>query len=156
MFTGIIQHCGRVKEVRTTDSGRRLIIDAGGWDYEPALGDSIATNGCCLTVAEGSDLANKYIHFDVIHQSLKVTSLGRLEVGHRVNLEHAVTASTLMSGHVVQGHVDGQGTVSQVTDSAGEYRIRVTPPPSLMPYMMSKGSVAIDGVSLTIAELQPG
>ena len=149
MFTGLVQAQGALADSTPTDAGRRLVIDTGDWGYRPDPGDSVAVSGCCLTVvvADGPRLS-----FDAIPETLAKTTLGGLAPGDRVNLEHAVTASTLMGGHFVQGHVDGVGEVTKIV-TEGEWRVRVQPPADLMRFMIPKGSVTIAGVSLTIADL---
>ncbi len=153
MFTGLVQAVGRVHTMEPQGFGLRLVIDTAGWAHVPTLGDSICVGGVCLTVAvevkHGQPLA-----FDVVHETLTKTTLGRLRAGDRVNLEHAVSASTLMGGHFVQGHVDGVGTVTAV-QAEGDWRLSIAAPPALMPMMISKGSVCVEGVSLTLAEVGP-
>ena len=156
MFTGIIQHSGRIGSVETVDFGRRIWVDLTGWNYRPALGESIAVDGCCLTVAEIAGSAAK-VRFDVIAQTLQVTALGRLAAGATVNLEHAVTPTTLLGGHIVQGHVDGVGRIASVTTNATEHRLRISPPDAkkAMALIIDKGSIAVSGVSLTVAAVGP-
>ncbi len=157
MFTGLIQHCGVVHHIEPVPTGVRLVIDARGWSHRPFHGESISVNGCCLTlaasVAESREpTADSHLAFDVIHQTLRNTTLGELQPGRPVNLEDAATPSTLLGGHIVQGHVDGVGTVLEVSDdSAAERRLRIEPPEALMEYIVKRGSIAIDGVSLTVA-----
>ncbi len=151
MFTGLVQHRGRVIESRPAAAGRSLFIDADGWDHRPAHGESIAVSGCCLTVAGTAPL-----RFDVIHQTLKVTTLGDLKPGSPVNLEHSVTPATLMGGHIVQGHVDGVGLIRNADDDAEGVRLRIDAPPELADYLVPKGSIAVDGVSLTLADVLDG
>lgn len=165
MFTGIVQHLGRVLSLESRPSGVRLIIDASGWSHRPSRGDSIAVDGCCLTVAEqpggerspanpvGGSAGGPDLAFDVIRQTLDVTTLGALRAGDRVNLEHAVTPQTLLGGHVVQGHVDHVGLVSHVAADASQHRVRITPPPAAMDCIVERGSIAVQGVSLTIASV---
>lgn len=162
MFTGIVQQLGVVGDLQSTDFGRCLGIDSRRWQHRPAAGDSIAANGCCLTVTDraggakdprsgpgGDDL----LRFEVIHQTLRNTTLGELVVGDPVNLESAVTATTLLGGHVVQGHVDGVGVVRAVETAGSDRRLRIEPPPALLDYIVERGSIAVDGVSLTVAEI---
>ena len=130
------------------DFGAVLRIDPAGWSHSPAPGDSIADNGCCLTAT--SDETN-HLRFDVIQQTLEATTLGALKTGDPVNLEHAVTPTTMLGGHIVQGHIDGVGRVSNVIDSASERRIRVEVPDAMMEGIVPKGSIALDGISLTLA-----
>ena len=128
----------------------RLEIDPAGWAYRPEAGASIAVNGVCLT-SVGS--AEGVLRFDVIPQTLAVTSLGALAVGAGVNLEHAATPTTFLGGHVVLGHVDGLAEVVEVR-TEGEWRVRVRLPGELGSFAVDKGSVALDGVSLTIARVE--
>ena len=144
---------GVVRSREKTASGERLRIDAAGWGHRPDPGDSIAVNGCCLTVADQtSELA-----FDVIPATLTRTTLGGLAAGDRVNLEHAATPSTLLGGHLVQGHVDGVGRVlsNARNDDSGAWELQIQPPPSVAAYLVDRGSVTVEGVSLTIAEWAP-
>lgn len=183
MFTGIIEHVGTVAGVTPTAAGLRLLVDPCGWGYvagdgaglRMAVGDSIAVGGCCLTVAEGVEKTGRgsggLLAFDVVPETLSKTNLGEFVVGRRVNLEHAATASTLMGGHVVQGHVDGVGRVEKnekrkaIQREIGEegggtgddgWVLRVAVSRELAAYMVPKGSVALDGVSLTIAAVGGG
>ncbi|HZW11340.1 MAG TPA: riboflavin synthase [Phycisphaerales bacterium] len=154
MFSGIVQATGRISSMERTSAGRRLLIDPRGWAHAPRAGDSICVSGCCLTLAApvgpGGLLA-----FDVIPESLARTTLGGLGAGGIVNLESSVTAATPMDGHVVQGHVEGVGEVVGLQND-GEWRVRVVPPRELMPCIVPKGSIAVEGVSLTIAAVEPG
>ena len=154
MFTGIIRATGRVAAVRTTQDGRhRLEIDPLGWSHRPAAGDSIAVDGCCLTLVSDPAPGGPW-SFDVVPETLAKTTLGSLSVGRRVHLEHAATASTLLDGHVVQGHVDGVATVIDVR-SGTDWRVRLRPPAHLLQYIIPKGSVTLAGVSLTVADVNP-
>jgi riboflavin synthase len=156
VFTGLIQHIGTVASIDRTEAAARLAIEAPQWGYLASHGESIAVNGCCLTMTETSPSgqpSGNTLRFDVIAQTLAATNLGTLKVGDRVNLEHAVTPSSLLGGHIVQGHVDGVGTVVQTADMPGEWRVRVEPPQPLLDAIIEKGSIAINGVSLTIATL---
>ena len=155
MFTGIVEHQGLVAALRQEPWGARLEVDPCGWPHAPRDGDSIAVNGCCLTVV-GTPVAGGPLRFDVVPQTLGLTTVGALRAGDRVNLEHAATASTLLGGHLVQGHVDGIGEVLSVSEAGGEWRTRVGAPASVLPFLVERGSVAIDGVSLTVAALGDG
>lgn len=158
MFTGLVQALGVIAEVAPTALGRRLVVDPRGWDHRPAIGDSVAVNGCCLTVAvDPRELAGKLaggLAFDVVPETLRLTTLGALQTGSPVNLEHSVTPTTLMGGHMVQGHIDGLGVVESV-QAAGEWRVRIRPPAALMELLIPKGSICVDGVSLTLAAVDP-
>ncbi|MBL9121601.1 MAG: riboflavin synthase [Phycisphaerae bacterium] len=178
MFTGLVQHVGVVAAREETPFGARFAVAVGNWpesggtsphaadapsgsDQPPlSLGESIAVSGCCLTLArieadqaKGSSAHGRTLGFDVIHQTLQVTALGRLATGHRLNLERSATPRTLLGGHIVQGHVDGLGTIDAILREGGEWRVRVQLPTGLLRYVHDKGSIAIDGVSLTVAAL---
>ena len=149
MFTGIVQHVGRITAAEPTASGIRLTVDPCGWAHAPARGDSIGVSGTCLTVVEAVDGAWA---FDAVPQTLGRTTLGALHTLPRaVNLEHAVLASTPMGGHIVQGHVDGVGRVAAIM-TEGQWRVRIEPPAEAAPCIVAQGSITVDGVSLTIAD----
>lgn len=158
MFTGLVQALGTVQSVEPREFGVRFVIDPGAWDYRPREGDSVAVNGCCLTVISpdraGEDVPNGRMAFDVIPETLTRSTLGRLKPGHRVNLEHAARADTLLGGHIVQGHIDGLGRVLAVTKNRTEYRLRISAPDTVMQCVVPKGSIAIEGVSLTVAAVE--
>ncbi len=148
MFTGIIQATGRVTRSEQRGGDRRLGIVAPEFDTsDVTLGDSIAVSGCCLTVVahEGDTLA-----FDVSNESLALTTLGDLGVGDRVNLEKALRLSDRLGGHLVSGHVDGIGSIVSVEPDARSRRWVIEAPPTLSRYIAAKGSVCVDGVSLTV------
>jgi len=157
MFTGLVQAVGVVREFTLTPQGvARITVDASSWPHAPAPGDSIAVNGCCLTLAAPPAPGN-VLEFDAIPQTLRTTTLGLFRPGYRVNLEHAATPATLLGGHLVQGHVDGTGTVEHVDGTpGGDYRVKIGVPPSVAPFMVPKGSVCVDGVSLTLADTTRG
>ena len=148
MFTGIVDHVGAVVALRAVPFGAELTIDASGWSYVPGAGASIAVDGCCLTAVGGGAGP---LRFDLVRQTLDVTTLGGLAPGDRVNLEAAVTPETRLGGHVVQGHVDGAARVVDVRRDETQHRLRLEPPPALMDYIVERGSIAVAGVSLTIA-----
>jgi riboflavin synthase len=152
MFTGNVQHLGCIASVEPQPFGAAVEVDSLGWEHHPNHGESIAVNGCCLTVASKS--GRGVLRFDVVHQTLRTTTLGELSAGCAVNLEHAVTPQTMLGGHVVQGHVDGVGDIAEVTAADDEWRITVTPPEDMRDYIVPKGSITIDGVSLTIAAVR--
>ena len=156
MFTGIVQAVGRVREVKRTMHGERLVIERLGWAPGTMLlshGESICVNGVCLTVVSVDE---ETMCFDVVPETLAKTNLGRLRTNSYVNLEPAATMATPMSGHFLQGHVDGIGIVTHVMTSDDEYRLTIRPTASLSDYIVEKGSVAVDGVSLTIASVNEG
>jgi riboflavin synthase len=149
MFTGIVERLVDVVAVEPTPAGRRLVIDSG-YEEAPSIGDSIAVNGVCLTVVESVD---GRIAFDVVTESLDRSNLGALEAGSRVNLERPMSAAGRFDGHVVQGHVDGRGTVVSRTSEGDADRLRVELPSDLARYVVEKGSITVDGVSLTVTAI---
>src|SRR5438046_9407884 len=144
MFTGIVREVGRVLSF----DGRRLVVEAEA--TRAAEGDSVAVDGVCLTAVDGAQLA-----FDVVDETLSRTTLGALEPGDRVNLEPALRAGEPLGGHLVQGHADGTGRVTSAAEDGFARRLRVAVPEGLRRYVAEHGSVAIDGVSLTVAALTP-
>jgi riboflavin synthase len=153
MFTGIVQTRGYVAALDRNAFGVRLAIDPRGWKPRGAellKGDSVCVSGVCLTLVEFSP---RGLEFDVIAETLAKTTLGGLAVGSEVNLEPSLTANTPMGGHFLQGHVDGVGTIINVLATPAQYRITVAPPAEMMDYIIPKGSVSIDGVSLTLASV---
>ena len=153
MFTGIIQQVGRVESIERTPSGVRIVVDPCGWEHTPRPGESIANDGCCLTLVDPVDQHGGMMGFDAIPETLEKTTLGSWQVGDRVNLERALRMGDTLDGHQVQGHVDGKGVVLGVFTDDG-WRVRVGLDDALMRYMIPKGSVAIDGVSLTLAAME--
>jgi riboflavin synthase len=149
MFTGLIEDLGTVESLHRGEDGAKLRI-ASRLSSELAPGDSIAVNGCCLTATavEGGSF-----EIEAMNQTLEVTALGEVDEGSRVNLELAVKAGDRLGGHIVQGHVDGVGTVASVEDDGFARRLRVELPPKLLRYVVDKGSITLSGVSLTVAEL---
>jgi riboflavin synthase len=154
MFTGLVQAIGEVARVEPQGAGLSLWVRPREWEHQAEVGESICVSGCCLTVAEvGAD----GWRFDAIPETLSKTTLGESQgrggggAGRRVNLERSLRAMDLMGGHIVQGHVDGVGVVERVLREGGEHRVRVRVPRELGEYLVPKGSVAVDGVSLTVA-----
>jgi riboflavin synthase len=149
MFTGIVKELGQVESVEVTDDGARLRIGAE-LASELSEGDSVSVNGACLTATSVSDGA---FDADVMHQTLSLTTLGGLEPSSPVNLELPLRATDRLGGHVVQGHVDGTATVTDVSADGFAKRVRIELPGELLPYVVERGSIAIEGVSLTISDL---
>ena len=149
MFTGIIKELGRVDAVDASDDGARLRIGAE-LSSELAEGDSVAVNGACLTATAVGDGT---FEADVMHQTLSLTTLGELEPSSPVNLELPLRPTDRLGGHVVQGHVDGTATVTDVSADGFAKRVRIELPDELLPYVVERGSIAIEGISLTIADL---
>lgn len=152
MFTGIVRAIGQVLSVTGRGGDVELLVRAGDLDLSNAgIGDSIAVNGACLTVTR---LEPGACAFDVSRETLDKTTLGRLEPGGRVNLEPALRAGDALGGHYVTGHVDGIGHVLDLSDDARSWRVRFEVPAGLARFIASKGSVTIDGVSLTVNEVE--
>lgn len=153
MFTGIVTEIGSVTEAEGTAAGRRLIIEAPTTSDGLSVGDSVAVNGVCLTAV---DVGEKTFAVDAVAETLQRTTLGGLDQGTQVDLERPVaSAGGRFDGHVVQGHADGVGTIETVTTEGAARRVRIAAPRRLAPYFVEKGSVALDGVSLTITAVSP-
>ncbi len=151
MFTGLVQDIGSVESVEGGADGARLRI-ATKLGPEIGLGDSIAVNGVCLTATEADATG---FATEAMNQTLEVTVIGALVAGARVNLELATRADERLGGHIVQGHADGSGEVIGIAEDGFARRVRVELPPDLLRYVVDKGSVALNGVSLTVAEFGP-
>ena len=150
MFTGIIEELGKVSSVNKSDAGVRIIVSAALVTSDIKNGDSIAVNGVCLTAV---DVSPSSFAADVSPETLERTTIGNLQQGSRVNLERAVTPTTRLGGHIVQGHVDGRGTFLSAESQGDFYTVKIGFPLELARYFVHKGSVAIEGISLTIASL---
>lgn len=161
MFTGIVEATGRVVEATPTSFGKRLVVDRTGWDVPAKLilpGGSVCVNGVCLTIVHNN---NYQLIFDVISETLRSTTLGMLKAGSRVNLEASLTAGKPLAGHFVQGHVETVGQVLAVAQGENDRRITIGPianqqsqiifDKEFMQSIVPKGSVTVDGVSLTVA-----
>jgi len=152
VFTGIVETTGTVASVEALPGLSRLRIEAPELAGEVAVGESVAVNGVCLTVTGAADGA---IGFDAIAETLAVSALADLAVGSRVNLERALRAGDRLDGHIVQGHVDGVGRVRELRRDGDDVRLFVDCDPVVAGYLVTKGSVAIDGVSLTVVGVRP-
>ena len=151
MFTGIVEELGRVRAVHPHDGGARLEIDASAVLADAVIGASIAVNGCCLTVVE---LGDGWWAGDAVTETLMRTSLGALAAGDPVNLERPVRLEDRLGGHIVQGHVDGVGElVERAPLPDGSTRMQFRMADSLLRYIVEKGSITVDGISLTVAAL---
>jgi riboflavin synthase len=149
VFTGLIEEVGSVEALERSDEGAKLRI-ASRLSTQLALGDSIAVDGCCLTATA---VDGNHFETEAMNQTLEVTALADVEQGSKVNIELAMRADDRLGGHIVQGHVDGVGTVVSVEDDGFARRVRVDLPTQLLRYVVDKGSVTLSGVSLTVAEL---
>lgn len=146
MFTGIIEEIGTVKSIKS----KAITIEADKIFGDLKLGDSVAVNGTCLTV---SSFSNKIFNADITSETLNRTNLGDLKSGFKVNLERALTLNGRLGGHIVSGHVDGIGIIKNISQNSKDIILTVEVPFDLMKYIIEKGSVAVDGISLTIAEV---
>ena len=150
MFTGIIEGLGTITELRQSGQGKRLALEADFLLGHTKIGDSISVSGACLTVVA---IEGKCIKVDVSPETLARTTLGRSKIGDRVNLERALRLSDRIDGHLVSGHIDGMGTLKHKKNTGNAIIITIGVPESLSRYMIKKGSVAVDGISLTINNL---
>ncbi|MCW2549173.1 MAG: ribE [Mycobacterium sp.] len=156
MFTGIVEELGEVDVVEELDDAARLSVLARVVGVDAQLGDSISVNGVCLTVTDVEDVGElRRLIFDVMAESLKRSSLGELAAADPVNLERAVTPTTRLGGHMVQGHVDGVGTVASREPAEHWEVVRISAPAEVTRYLVEKGSVTVDGVSLTVVDAGP-
>ena len=152
MFTGIIQAVGHIAAIESGEQDIRLCIESGKLPLEGvSLGDSIATSGVCLTVTE---LTGEGYWADVSPESLSLTTLGTKAIGDSVNLETSLTLSTPLGGHLVSGHVDGVGHVDDIIEDARFWRVRIAAPETLARYVAMKGSICVDGTSLTVNQVE--
>jgi riboflavin synthase len=148
MFTGIVEELGRVRAVHRREGGARVEIDATTVVNDASVGDSIAVNGCCLTVVE---LGDGWWAADAVIETLERTALGALDAGEHVNLERPLRLADRVGGHLVQGHVDAVGRVAErIPLPDGSTRFAFSAPPDALRYVVEKGSVAVDGISLTV------
>jgi len=151
MFTGIIEHLGAIQRMETTNAGGKITIHAPALAPSLAVSASVAVNGCCLTVVRRDGEA---FSADLSGETVAKTSFGSLKVGARVNLEQPLTAGKEFGGHFVLGHVDGTGRVSHLAADGDSWRYGVEVPADLARYVVLKGSITIDGISLTVARWQ--
>lgn len=150
MFTGIIEELGTITSLEVGSDGARIAINAGLVTSDIHNGDSISVNGVCLTAL---DVSPAGFFADASQETLDRSTLGSLKTDSRVNLERAVTPSTRLGGHIVQGHVDGRGTFIAAEQNGDFYTVRIGFPADLARYLVYKGSVSVEGISLTIAAL---
>lgn len=151
MFTGIVEEIGRVIDIASDLPQGNFVQVASRVAREGArIGDSIAVNGACLTITE---LGDGWFRFGLSPETLQRTNLGRLRVNDPVNLERSLAFGGRMGGHYVQGHIDGVGEIVAVTPEGDSKRVRIRPPTRLLPYIVEKGYIAVDGVSLTVTDV---
>jgi riboflavin synthase len=154
MFTGIVETTGTVQGIAFREGGARFVVRVGPMAAELSPGESVAVNGCCLTVTE-FDAAAQTASFDLLVETLRVTSLGRLKEGGLVNLERALRVGDRLSGHFVQGHVDAAAPVLELAPVGKDHKFTVGLPQEWARLVVPKGSICLDGMSLTVAELGP-
>jgi riboflavin synthase len=152
MFTGLIEEVGRIRWIKTAEQSTQLRIAAPEISNDLQVGDSVAVNGCCLTATA---IRDKDITFDLLEETVARTNLGNLGAESPVNLERALAATGRMGGHFVQGHIDCTTPVLSFEAQGADYRLEVELPADFARYAVEKGSIALDGISLTIAELLP-
>jgi riboflavin synthase len=151
MFTGLVVETGECVSLEMEGESARLVIHAPTMSADAAIGDSISVNGCCLTVTANE---SGRLSFDLLAETLRRTSLGELSGGKLVNLEPALSANARLGGHFVQGHVDTAARVIEFSAQGADHRLEVELPAEFAAYVVSKGSIAVDGISLTVAELK--
>ena len=152
MFTGLVEESGEVIGLEAQQGGGRLRLRAPKLGPAARLGDSIAVNGCCLTVSERTE---DVLVFDLLAETLRLTNLGTLQPGELVNLEPALAAGGRLGGHFVQGHIDGTAQVLAFEPHGNDHRLEISLPPGSAQYVVYKGSIAVNGISLTVAEVKP-
>lgn len=153
MFTGIIEHIGKVVSLSPKAGGQVIQVDIGPLAAGSRLGDSIAINGVCLTITE---LSNALARFDVSPETLAKSTLKTVRPGAAVNLERAMQAGGRFGGHIVQGHIDGVGKIASIQKKGGFAEFVIEPPKELLSEIITKGSIALDGISLTVAGIESG
>jgi riboflavin synthase len=151
MFTGIIEDLGTVKRLDKTAEGASLVVESRACASEAKIGDSVSVNGSCLTVI---DAKNDIMRFDISSETLKKSNLGELKAGERVNIESSLKAGSRLGGHFVTGHIDTTGRIISKEPEGGFVKIEIELPKPFMPYLAEKGSVAVDGISLTVNSLK--
>lgn len=150
MFTGIIEAVAGVRAVRHVATGLQFVIDLGPAAEGLVRGASVAVNGACLTATH---IDRSVATFDVVAETVGRTNLSRLKAGDGVNVERSLRVGSALDGHFVQGHIDGMARISRIETTGGQWRLYCEPPADLMRFMVAKGSVAIDGISLTLADV---
>ena len=155
MFTGIIEETGTVESIHPGDKSVRLTISLLKTGVGLRVGDSLAVNGCCLTVVEISSKGRgKVVQFDLLKETWGLTNLKVCRAGSAVNLERSLEAGGRLGGHFVTGHIDGMGKILTWERKGEDYQLQVAAPDSVMRYIVHKGSIAVDGISLTVASLE--
>ena len=151
MFTGLVQKTGKLVTRETSDGSGRVSLEADNWDSPLVQGESISVQGVCLTLVE---FGGSVLHFDVLRETFKRSSLGQKKIGQRLNLERALRMGDALGGHIVTGHVDGAGHVRSLKRDGQDWAVEIECGKALLADMVPKGSVACDGISLTIVDLK--
>ena len=156
MFTGIVEEAGIVESVRTAGDGIQLLVRARVCGRGVKIGDSISVNGCCLTVAKSRALKrDKLLQFDLLAETWNLTNFAQAAVGSAVNLERALRVGDRLGGHFVTGHIDGVGKILRWEKSGKDHILEINAPSKLLRHVLLKGSIAVDGISLTVAGIGP-
>lgn len=150
MFTGIVEECGELISLLPYDGGVRYVVKASFASEDVSVGDSVAVNGCCLTVVE---IAENRLGFDLLAETLKVTNLGATKTGDRVNLERSLRFDGRVGGHFVTGHIDTVAPIEILEPRGSDFYLSVHVPERFRQYLVTKGCIAVDGISLTVAEV---
>lgn len=150
MFTGLIKDIGIIKSIIANQTGKEFVIESPKLYSEISIDDSVATNGCCLTATH---IEGKTFKVQAVHVTLEKTNLGKLKLGDKVNLELALRPMDRLGGHFVQGHINGIGKIQSILQKGNNWEITINAPSDLFRYIISEGSIAIDGISLTVAKL---
>jgi riboflavin synthase len=154
MFTGIVEEAGKIAGIAESPDAIRLRVESSLCSQDAHVGDSIAVNGCCLTVVEIENGGHgNTISFDLLRETWQRTNLSEVHPGSMVNLERALPVNARLHGHFVSGHIDGTGTVDVVERRGADWHLRIAPPAELLRYIVFKGSIAVDGISLTVANV---
>src|SRR5687767_10639999 len=154
MFTGIVEETGSIESIRETAKGIHLAVGARTCARGTNVGDSIAVNGCCLTVAKVSRVGRRVVlHFDLLRETWTRTNLQFAQEGAAVNLERALAANGRLGGHFVTGHIDGVGKITRWERAGGDHVLGIAAPREVLRYVIMKGSIAVDGISLTVARV---
>jgi len=155
MFTGIIEETGAVESIHPGDKSVRLTVSLRKTGLGLSVGDSLSVNGCCLTVVEiGSKGRSKMVQFDLLKETWNLTNLKDCRAGSAVNLERSLEAGGRLGGHFVTGHIDGTGKIMTWEQKGEDYQLQVSAPDPVMRYVVHKGSIAVDGISLTVAAVE--
>jgi riboflavin synthase len=156
MFTGIVEETGVVAAIKASPKSIRLTVEANRSGRGLKVGDSVAVNGCCLTVVKLTPRnRRKHVDFDLLRETWERTNLQHARVGSLVNLERPLPAAGRLDGHFVTGHIDGTGRIVRWEKSGADHVLDIAPPQELMRYIVFKGSIAVDGISLTVASVSP-